>query len=77
MRLRKIKYEILVGLMLLFISVASIGWVFDMVRTAPDTGTTDSGNVKQWSLVLILLSITTLFMGSVAGYLLGKYLHIT
>ena len=73
----KIRYEIFIGLVLLCVSVASILWVFEMVSAAPEVGTLESSDMKQWSLVLILLSITTLFMGSVAGYIIGKYLHIS
>jgi hypothetical protein len=75
MRTVKLRYEIFLGLMLLTVCVASILWVFEMVRGAPDVGIMESKDLKQWSLVLILLSITTLFLGSVSGYLLGKYLH--
>lgn len=77
MRMGKIRYEIFVGLVLLFICVASILWVFEMVRAAPEEGTAECKDLKQWSMVLVLLSITTLFMGSVSGYLIGKYLHIS
>ncbi|MGD0978343.1 MAG: hypothetical protein ABR962_04285 [Candidatus Bathyarchaeia archaeon] len=34
-------------------------------------------DIKQWSLVLVLMSVTTLFIGSVGGYLIGKYLHVS
>jgi membrane protein YqaA with SNARE-associated domain len=75
MRTGKFRWEIFLGLMLLTVCAASILWVFEMVRGAPDVGVMESQDLKEWSLVLILLSITTLFLGSVSGYLLGKYLH--
>lgn len=76
MRMKKLRWEIFIGLALLLICVASILWVFEMVRAAPEEGTTECKDLKQWSMVLVLLSINTLFLGSVAGYLIGKYLHI-
>jgi len=68
-----VRYEILLGLTLLMVSSLAILWIYQMVFEAPEVGALDRGDMKQWSMVLILLSITTLFMGSVSGYLLGKY----
>jgi len=47
-----------------------------MVYAASEVGTMERKDMKQWSLVLVLLSVTTLFIGSVGGYLIGKYLHV-
>jgi hypothetical protein len=47
-----------------------------MVYAASEVGTMERKDIKQWSLVLVLLSVTTLFIGSVGGYLVGKYLHV-
>lgn len=74
--MRKLRYEILLGLALLCVSVLSIIWVSSMVYAASEVGTMERKDMKQWSLVLILLSVTTLFIGSVGGYLIGKYLHV-
>jgi hypothetical protein len=76
MQPRKVRYEILLGLTLLMVSSLAILWIYQMVFEAPEVGALDRGDMKQWSMVLILLSITTLFMGSVSGYLLGKYLQV-
>jgi hypothetical protein len=76
MQSRKVRYEIILGLTLLMVSSLAILWVYKMVFEAPEVGVLDRGDMKQWSMVLILLSITTLFMGSVSGYLIGKYLHV-
>jgi len=76
MQPRKVRYEILLGLTLLVVSSLAILWIYQMVFEASEVGALDRGDMKQWSMVLILLSITTLFMGSVSGYLLGKYLQV-
>ncbi len=71
----KLRYEILLGIALLCVSVSSIVWVYSMVYAASEVGTMDRKDMKQWSLVLVLMSVTTLFIGSVGGYLIGKYLN--
>lgn len=76
MQMRKLRCEIFLGLALLCVSVSSIIWVYSMVYAASEVGTMERKDMKQWSIVLVLLSVTTLFIGSVGGYLIGKYLHI-
>jgi hypothetical protein len=46
-----------------------------MVNAASEVGSMERQQIKQWSMVLLLLSVTTLFIGSVGGYLMGKYLN--
>ena len=75
--MRKLRYEILLGIALLCVSVSSIVWVYSMLCSASEVGTMDREDMKQWSLVLVLQSVTTLFIGSVGGYLIGKYLHVS
>jgi hypothetical protein len=75
--MRKLRFEILLGTILLCVSVSSIVWVYSMVCSASEVGTMERADIKQWSSVLILLSVTTLFMGSVGGYIIGKYLHVS
>jgi hypothetical protein len=75
--MRKLRYEILLGIALLCVSVSSIVWVYSMLCSASEVGTMDRKDMKQWSLVLVLQSVTTLFIGSVGGYLIGKYLHVS
>jgi hypothetical protein len=77
MQVRKLRYEILVGVALLCVSVLSIIWVYNMVYAASEVGAMERKDMKRWSLVLVLLSVTTLFIGSVGGYLIGKYLYIS
>ena len=77
MQVRKLRYEILLGIALLCVCVSCIIWVYSMVYAASEVGNMERQQIKQWSLVLVLLSITTLFIGSVGGYLIGKYLYIT
>jgi len=74
--MRKVRFEILLGTALLCVSVSSIVWVYSMVCTASEVGTMERKDIKQWSSVLILLGVTTLFIGSVGGYIIGKYLHV-
>jgi len=74
--MRKVRFEILMGTALLCVSVSSIVWVYSMVCTASEVGTMERKDIKQWSSVLLLLSVTTLFIGSVGGYIIGKYLHV-
>jgi hypothetical protein len=76
MQARKLRYEILLGVALMCVSVSSIIWVYSMDYAASEIGTMERKDMKQWSLVLVLLSVTTLFIGSVGGYLIGKYLHV-
>lgn len=75
--MKKLRYEILLGLALLCVSVSSVIWVYSMVYAASEVGTMERKEIKQWSLVLVLLSVNTLFIGSVGGYLIGKYLHVS
>jgi hypothetical protein len=75
--MRKLRFEVLLGAVLLCVSVSSIVWVFSMVCAASEVGTMERADIKQWSSVLILMSVTTLFMGSVGGYIIGKYLHVS
>jgi hypothetical protein len=75
--MKKLRCEILLGIALLCVSVSSIIWVYSMVYAASEVGTMERRDMKQWSLVLVLLSVTTLFIGSVGGYLIGKYLHVS
>jgi hypothetical protein len=72
---RKLRYETLLGIALLCVSISCIIWVYSMVYAASEVGTMERQEIKQWSLVLVLLSITTLFIGSVGGYLIGKYMY--
>jgi len=74
---RKLRYEILLGIALLCVSISCIIGVYSMVYTASEVGSMERQQIKQWSLVLILMSVTTLFIGSVGGYLIGKYLHVS
>jgi hypothetical protein len=75
--MKKLRCEILLGIALLCVSVSSIVWVYSMVYAASEVGTMERRDMKQWSSVLVLLSVTTLFIGSVGGYLIGKYLHVS
>ncbi|MGA2308102.1 MAG: hypothetical protein ABSG57_00965 [Candidatus Bathyarchaeia archaeon] len=77
MQVRKLGYEILLGIALLCVSVSCVIWVYSMVYAASEVGSMERKDIKQWSLVLVLLSVTTLFIGSVGGYLIGKYLHVS
>lgn len=77
MQVRKLGYEILLGIALLCVSVSCIIWVYSMVYAVSEVGSMERKDIKQWSLVLVLLSVTTLFIGSVGGYLIGKYLHVS
>ena len=72
----KLRYETLIGIALLCISVYSVLWVCSMVYAASDIGIMERKDLKQWSMVLVFLSVNTLFVGSVGGYLIGKYLHV-
>lgn len=74
--MNKLRYETLIGIALLCISIYSVLWVCSMVYAASDIGTMERKDLKQWSMVLVFLSINTLFVGSVGGYLIGKYLHV-
>jgi len=76
-QVKKLRYEILLGVALLCVSISSIIWVYSMVYAASEIGNMERKDMKQWSLVLVLLSVTTLFIGSVGGYLIGKYLHFS
>jgi hypothetical protein len=77
MQVRKLKHEILLGIALLCVSILCIIWVYGMVYAASEVGSMERQQIKQWSFVLLLLSITTLFIGSVGGYIIGKYLNIS
>lgn len=74
--MKKLRYEILLGIALLCVCITCIIWVYSMVYAASEIGIMERQEIRQWSLVLILLSVTTLFIGSVGGYLIGKYMHV-
>lgn len=76
-QVRKLRYEILLGIALLCVSILCVIWVYSMVYAASEVGNMERQQIKQWSLVLVLLSVTTLFIGSVGGYLIGKYLYMS
>lgn len=76
LQVRKLRYETLLGIALLCVSISCIIGVYSMVYAASEVGSMERQQIKQWSLVLVLLSVTTLFIGSVGGYLIGKYLYI-
>ena len=76
-QVRKLNREILLGVALLCVSISCIIGVYSMIYTASEIGTMERQQMKQWSLVLVFMSITTLFIGSVGGYLIGKYLNVS
>ena len=76
-QVRKLRHETLLGVALLCVSISCIIGVYSMIYTASEIGTMERQQMKQWSLVLIFMSITTLFIGSVGGYLIGKYLNVS
>ena len=77
MKVRKLRYETFLGIALLCVSILCIIWIYSMVYAASEVGSMERQQIKQWSMVLLLLSVTTLFIGSVGGYLIGKYLNIS
>jgi len=77
MQVRKLRYETFLGIALLCVSILCIIWIYSMVYAASEVGSMERQQIKQWSMVLLLLSVTTLFIGSVGGYLIGKYLNIS